>query len=71
MKLMGAPINYCRQRESYYYSKEVKFVFGFQPKDINSSNVIGGIKNYNFFSLLPSYGSDYSFLCNINVENRN
>lgn len=36
MKLMGAPIMYCRARETYYYSEAGAFNLYFQP--LNRSN---------------------------------
>lgn len=30
MKELGAPIVYCKSRQSYIYKEEVRFVYGFQ-----------------------------------------
>ena len=29
LKALGAPINYCKNRKSYYYDYDVKFFIGF------------------------------------------
>jgi len=31
MKELGAPISFCKFRNSYFYEEEVKFTFGFKP----------------------------------------
>lgn len=35
MKTLGAPIKYCKHRQSYYYDEEGSFVAKFMPKDKN------------------------------------
>jgi len=32
MKKLGAPINYCEKRKSYYYEYDVEFTIGFTKK---------------------------------------
>jgi DNA-binding IclR family transcriptional regulator len=33
MTVLGAPIYYSNERKSYCYKEEVKFVYGFKPKE--------------------------------------
>jgi hypothetical protein len=45
MKKLGAPIAYCKQRQSYYYEEEKQLFFGFiknQLSEDQSRNVMGG-----------------------------
>ncbi len=48
MKMMGAPIEFCTSRRTYYYTHPCELMIGFQDK----SRVIGGKSNYfqNLFS---------------------
>lgn len=34
MKALGAPIKYCKYRQSYYYDEEGSFITGFLPKNV-------------------------------------
>ena len=45
MRDMGAPIDFCSIKRSYYYQKEVTFVVGFLGKDNEDPNRIKGGKN--------------------------
>lgn len=55
MKEMGAPIFYCKTRQSYCYEIEVKFRFGFVVKNAESQKISGGNNVFfaggNFFAL--------------------
>ena len=45
LKQMGAPIIYCKYRESFKYQYEVEFKFGFEPPNlspIEASKVVAG-----------------------------
>ena len=55
MKSMGAPIEYCHQRCTYYYDEDVSFKFGFFGND--SRDVVGGYSDfYDLFSVLTESG---------------
>ena len=47
MKEMGAPIYYCKVRDSYCYEDEVEFSIGFIPK--TSGNSLKGGRKYPEF----------------------
>ena len=51
MKDMGAPIYFCKSRNSYCYEEEVSFSFGFMP---NKNNVYGGRSNRAHFFFLSA-----------------
>lgn len=55
MKEIGAPIAYCKQRESYYYEEEKYLFIGFTKNHLSKEQereITGGINYYgrNFFS---------------------
>lgn len=57
MKEMGAPIVYCRHRETYYYSTECNLIIEFS--NINSQSIQGGM---SFF--IPGFRSHHSLVDN-------
>ena len=39
MKEMGAPIRYCKYRQTYYYTRDVKLTIGFsEPSELSDSD---------------------------------
>ena len=67
MKALGFPIACCRSKKTFYYEKEVKFVFEIcvlEEKEIQTT--IGG-KNFEnflgFFASVPYFGTERVFLC--------
>lgn len=51
MRNMGAPIEYCKSNERYYYTQDVDFKIGFVQSD-NQREIIGG--KSNVFSLVQN-----------------
>ncbi|MBY5959209.1 hypothetical protein KUV50_13735 [Membranicola marinus] len=66
LKSYGLPIEYCRTRQSYYYSREVEFEISFEIRDNNHRKIFGGRKmekiNFDFFHSLTRYGSKRNYL---------
>ncbi len=73
LKDAGAPIEYCRESQTYFYTRQVDITF-FQVKAVdNSKNIRGGENNYNFFSSSQNFCLDPYDLCNrlTNSEGQN
>ena len=51
MKLMNAPIFYCRNCCSYCYEKKVRFSFGFKDLGLNENSIIGGNNSFNLMNI--------------------
>lgn len=51
MRHMGAPIEYCKSNERYFYTYEVDFKIGFMQRD-KQNKIIGG--KSNIFSLVQN-----------------
>ena len=51
MKSMGAPIGFCRDRQTYHYEREVELLIGFRElSDSEKRNVEGGtVKIFSTF----------------------
>ena len=65
MRNIGAPIEYCEYRKSYYYKYEVEFSIGFSSKNLNLNTIKGG-KSPNFidfFSPLSKFDSNTTYFC--------
>ena len=64
LKEKGAPIEYCRNSQTYHYTREVEITF-FTVKTVdNSKNIRGGENSYNFFSPSQNFWLDPFDLCN-------
>ena len=50
MKMMGAEIDYCTNRKSYFYLKDKTLAIGF----IDSSKIVGGSKLSSFFEQITT-----------------
>ena len=56
LKEKGAPIEYCRNSQTYHYTREVEITF-FTVKTVdNSKNIRGGENSYNFFRQAKIFG---------------
>ncbi len=68
MKRLGFPINYCRNRKTFYYEKKVSFIFEVCVIGEKESKTTIGGENFSsfwdFFSSVPDYGTMPPFLCN-------
>ena len=62
LKSMGLEISYNRIRESYEYLTPVEIRFSLEIKDDNQKSVIGGEKYFEFFSSLPDFGSELTYV---------
>jgi predicted DNA-binding transcriptional regulator YafY len=40
LRLMGASIDYCRIRQTYYYAAPTIFKFGFEPIDVKNAEIV-------------------------------
>lgn len=49
LKELGAPVEYCGHRQSYYYDAEVKFRFEFIVRKENETKIKGGQIIADFF----------------------
>jgi hypothetical protein len=70
MRYLGANIEFCSYRNSYYY--EDRFLFKFiLCSEQNPDKIIGGEKKLNFFELLQNFCSEPPHLCNVFEQQAN
>jgi hypothetical protein len=50
MKNFGFPIQYCKERQSYYYTKTIRFGFDLHVLDKEEANNVEGGTFFDFFS---------------------
>lgn len=55
LKSYGLPIEYCRIRQSYYYSREVEFEISFEIREKGRGKIFGGKGFNNNFQYYFSY----------------
>lgn len=48
MKSMGAPITFCRQRQTYHYEREVELLIGFKELSETEKRSVEGGTTKNF-----------------------
>jgi len=63
LKALGMPINYDRERSTYFYEEKVDFKIQILIETEKEKNIKGGNKN-NFFSPTPFFGIGREYLCN-------
>jgi hypothetical protein len=64
LKGRDAPIAYCRDRQTYYYTDEVEITFFSVKAKEDLTKIRGGENNYNFFSPSQNFCLDPFDLCN-------
>jgi predicted DNA-binding transcriptional regulator YafY len=57
LRELGATIEYCKHRQSYYYNGSFSIRFVVCTAE-NGEQIIGGEKKINFFSLLQNFCSN-------------
>ena len=59
LKLFGAEIGYCRNRESYYYLNEIKFRFDIVIEEEKMEKSKGGTAFFDFFGSMQIFCSGW------------